>query len=473
MTQVTEAKPGGTATGLYDELVDAAYQCLECGKCTGSCPIVELFPNDFHPHHLLLDMAHNPEKALKGHNLWLCASCYRCNKRCPQALEFPYIVMKMRRLALKENGTGPLEKAFDLIRGSIPFPLTFLSVCIHPERIDLDTRILEQLHKKNLSEGKAHEFREMDTRIAIVGSGPAGLTCAFELRKMGYKVTIFESQSHAGGMFSMAIPEYRVPLQIVQDEIRLMENMGIEFKLNTRVGKDLTIKQLFSEDFKAILLGIGAHGCKKMDLKGEDLEGVYDSLEFLKELKIRKKDITNKTVSVIGGGNTAMDAASSAMKYGAKEVFLLYRRTREEMPADINEIREAEDLGVQIRFLENPLMIHGDKSRVKQLECIRMELGEPDLSGRRRPLPLEGSNFTLETDLVVNAIGEQPEINLFPDQIAAGRNNTILVNPFTMETGIPGVFSAGDSVSGPATVPEAITGARRAARGIDTLIQTK
>ena len=466
-----EIESGGVTTKMREELLHAAHQCLECGKCTGSCPIVELFPNDFHPHHLLLDMVHKPETALKGHNLWLCASCYKCNKRCPQALEFPYIVMKMRALALKENGSESLTKAYELIRESIPFPSSFMSVCIHPERIDLDPAQLDTLHKSNLSR-KIDKFPVGNQNVAIVGSGPAGLTCAFELRKMGYGVTIFESKSHAGGMFSLAIPEYRVPLGIVQDEIAQMKKMGINFKMNARVGEELSLEQLLGEGYAAIFLAIGAHGCKKMDLKGEDLDGVYDSLEFLEALKIGKKVIKGKNVVVVGGGNTAMDAACSAMKYGAKETLLLYRRTREEMPADINEIREAEEDGVQIRFLESPLCIHGDKSCVKQLECIKMELGEPDLSGRRRPVPMEDSNFMLDTDIVVIAIGEHPDIQNLPGSIASSRNETILVNPSTMETNIPGVFAAGDGVTGPATVPEAIIGARRAAQGIDNLIQS-
>jgi len=467
MTQVTDVKTDEKVTVLREELLKEAYKCLECGKCTGSCPIVQLFPGDFHPHHLLTDLIHNPDKALKGINLWLCASCYKCNKRCPQAIEFPYIVMRLRSLALKENGIDSLQRAFYKIRDSIPFPLSFLSVCIHPERIDLDPAILEDLHKKNLSRPLKEELPESDQKIAIIGSGPAGLMAGYTLRKMGYSVRIFESQSTAGGMFSLAIPEFRVPLQIVEDEIRMLEKLGIEFQLNTRIGKDYPIERLFNEGYDAVLLTIGAHRCKTMDIPGEDFDGSYNSLEFLQELKINKRDIKNKTAAVIGGGNTAMDSASVAIKYGAKEVFLLYRRTREEMPADINEIRETEKDGVQIRYLESPLSIHGEKSKVSMLECIKMELGKADLTGRRKPVPIEGSNFSLDTDLVIMAIGEQPDVDSFEGELACGPGNSILVNPFTMETSIPGVFAAGDSISGPSTVADAILGARKAAIGID------
>jgi len=464
---MTEVRSDAAVTELRQELLNEAYKCLECGKCTGSCPMVQLFPGDFHPHHLLLDLVHNPYEALQGINLWLCASCYKCNKRCPQAIEFPYIVMKMRSLALKENGVESLHKAYEKIRESIPFPLSFLSVCIHPERIDLDPAIIQEFHKTNLSMPVQNDFPESDQKVAIIGSGPAGLMAGYELRKMGYRVRIFESQSTAGGMFSLAIPEYRVPLQLVQDEIRMMEGLGIEFQMNTRIDEDYPIEKLISEGYDAVLLTIGAHHCKTMEIPGEDFDGTYNSLEFLKELKINKKVIKDKTVAVIGGGNTAMDSASVAMKHGAKEVFLLYRRTREEMPADINEIRETEKDGAKIRYLESPLSIHGEKSKVNMLECIKMELGEADMTGRKKPVPIEGSNFSLDTDLVVIAIGEQPETDVFQGKIASGQSNNIFVNPFTMETSMPGVFAAGDSISGPATVADAILGARKAAIGID------
>jgi NADPH-dependent glutamate synthase beta subunit-like oxidoreductase len=312
------------------------------------------------------------------------------------------------------------------------------------------------------------KFSESKKKVAIVGSGPAGLMAGYELRKMGHGISIFESHSTPGGMFSLAIPEYRVPLQIVQDEIRMLEGFGIELQTNTTIGKDFPIEQLMQDGYDAVLLAVGAHQCKKMEIPGEDYEGVYNSLDFLQELKINKKAIKDKTVAVIGGGNTAMDSASVAIKYGAKEVFLLYRRTREEMPADINEIRETENDGVKIRYLESPLAIHGEKSKVNMLECIKMELGEADMTGRRKPVPVEGSNFSLDTDLVVIAIGEHPGIEPFREEVAYGRSNNILVNPFTMETSIPGIFAAGDSVLGPATVADAILGARKAAFGIDT-----
>lgn len=471
MSEISET---GTLTSdiILDEIVSKAYMCMECGRCTGSCPMVELFPNDFHPHHLLSDLTKDPEKVLKGTELWFCASCYKCNAICPQALEYPYFIMQLRSLALRKNGITPLRRAFSRIATAIPFPASFFSVCIHPERINMKPSILEKLHKDHLGSKKLEKLRSTGPKIAVVGSGPAGIMGAYELRKKGYAVTIFESHSEPGGMLSMAIPEYRLPLHIVRNEIRIILNGGIELRTNIFFGADISIAQLQKEEYKAILLASGAHACKELGIEGETFQGVFTTLKYLEALKVQNKKVSGKKVVVIGGGNTAMDAAAASMRYGAKEATLLYRRTREEMPADMNEIREAEKDGVHIRFLEAPVGIHGVKSGLNQLECIKMQLGVPDLSGRKKPVPIEGSNFLLEADILVIAIGENPQTESFPDEIATGKDSTVLVNPMTMETSIPGVFAAGDNVSGPATVPDAIIGARRAVTGIDKYIKT-
>lgn len=471
MSEISET---GTLTSdiILDEIVSKAYMCMECGRCTGSCPMVELFPNDFHPHHLLSDLTKDPEKVLKGTELWFCASCYKCNAICPQALEYPYFIMQLRSLALRKNGITPLRRAFSRIATAIPFPASFFSVCIHPERINMKPSILEKLHKDHLGSKKLEKLRSTGPKIAVVGSGPAGIMGAYELRKKGYAVTIFESHSEPGGMLSMAIPEYRLPLHIVRNEILIILNGGIELRTNIFFGADISIAQLQKEEYKAILLASGAHACKELGIEGETFQGVFTTLKYLEALKVQNKKVSGKKVLVIGGGNTAMDAAAASMRYGAKEATLLYRRTREEMPADMNEIREAEKDGVHIRFLEAPVGIHGVKSGLNQLECIKMQLGVPDLSGRKKPVPIEGSNFLLEADILVIAIGENPQTESFPDEIATGKDSTVLVNPMTMETSIPGVFAAGDNVSGPATVPDAIIGARRAVTGIDKYIKT-
>ncbi len=258
---------------ILDEIVSQAYHCMECGKCTGSCPMVEIFPNDFHPHHLLSDLTNDPEKVLKAPALWFCASCYKCNARCPQALEYPYFIMQLRSMAVKKNGMVPLRQAFNRIRTEIPFPVSFLSVCIHPERINLDPSVMWNLHRENISRKKKDKLPVSGPKIAVVGSGPAGLTGAYELRKKGYQVTIFESHSSPGGMFSMAIPEYRLPLKIVLDEINQIQDSGIEIRTNTKFGRDITLNQLLKDNYRAILLASGAHACKELGIKGEDFQG--------------------------------------------------------------------------------------------------------------------------------------------------------------------------------------------------------
>ncbi len=210
--------------------------------------------------------------------------------------------MQLRSLALKKNGTVPLRKAFNRISTGIPFPVSFMSVCIHPERINLDPSVLEKLYRDHQSSKNKVKFRASGAKIGVVGSGPAGLMGAYELSKKGYQVTIFESHSNSGGMFTMAIPEYRLPLKIVLDEINQIRDSGIEIRTNTKFGRDITLDQMLRDNYKAILLASGAHASKELGIKGEDFQGVFTTLEFLAALKIKNKKITGKTVVIIGGG---------------------------------------------------------------------------------------------------------------------------------------------------------------------------
>lgn len=453
------------------ELTEKALYCMECGKCTGSCPMVELFPGHFHPHHLLSELYQAPEKVLHNPAIWLCASCYRCNPRCPQGIEIPGIIVSLRKIAKKENKLDGLEKALKMISEKIPFPASFFSVCLHPERIPLNNNIVEKLLDNSYIKEKENKVSGSKEKVAVVGSGPAGLMAAYELSKTGYKVTVFESAKYAGGMFSLAIPEYRLPMKVIQKEIKNLQSFGIEFKTNTQAGKDISLNQLSKKGYKAVFLAIGAHKCKQLKIEGEKLNGIYDTLEFLRELKIGKRKINANNVVVIGGGNTALDAASAAINIGADNVSVLYRRTKEDMPADINELREAEAEGIKFRFMAGPVKYIGDKKHVKQVECIEMEMGPKDLSGRRSPLPVKNSNFVMDADLVVVAIGEEPDSDFLPKKIDLLDGGRISINPFTMETNMSGVFAGGDGVLGPATIAEAILAARKAVVGIDKYIK--
>ena len=448
------------------ELIKDAFVCLECGKCTGACPMVELFPQHFNPHHVLEKLILNPEKILEEKDIWFCASCYRCNKRCPQGIELPEIFLKLRQKAIKEKGLKNLEQALAIIDEKITFLQSFFWVCFHPERIPLEKKTVDKLfEKKHFKKAKAI-ISQSNHKVAIIGSGPSGLFAACELIYNGYRVTIFEARPNAGGLLRKCIPEYRLPTNIIENDIKNIEKLGIEIKTNIKIGEDLKFNQLFKNGFKAVFIASGAHQCMRLDIPGENLPGITNTLQFLENLKNNKIKTLPEKVVVIGGGNAAMDVASAAARCGVKEVNILYRRSGEEIPADKNEIREAENDGVKIHYLTAPGKFIG-KDKIEKVECYKMELGPLDLTGRRGPVPIKNSEFEMDADMAIIAIGEQPSINYLPEEVMINKDKTIAVNPQTMETTMTGVFAGGDVVYGPATVSEAIISAKKAAEAID------
>ena len=456
--------------------VEKLQYCFECGKCTASCPMVELFPKDYNPRILLGRIFLNPEKVLPDEELWLCAWCYRCYRRCPQGLKVPEILLALKKIAIEEGYLKGFEKALKLIKEEIPFPSTFCWVCLHPERAKIDkttvTNFLKRATVDYEHEPKA-PTKVRKEKVAIVGSGPAGLTAAHELVKKGYSVTVFESCPELGGMLRKCIPEYRLPKGILDIDIQHLQNLGITFRTDTAIGKGLTPDNLLQEGYKAVFVGTGAHESRKLRVKGEDLEGVIYALDFLKEVNLGKCVKLQGKVVVIGGGNTAMDAARTAYRLGPKEVHIFYRRSREEMPANPLKIKETEEEGIKFQFLVAPKRILGKNGRVTAMECVRMALGEPDESGRRRPIPVESSEFLVELDTLILALGETPDLSFLPKEIEVTEKNTIAIYPFTMETTKEGVFAGGDAVSGPATVVEAIVAGKRAAESIDRYLKSK
>lgn len=451
-------------------LVKSAHDCLKCGKCSGSCPMMELFPEYFNPHHLLEKLIMHPGEALRSIDIWFCASCYRCNKHCPQGIELPDIFVKLRKKALTEDGAGKMSQAVEIIKERIPFFNSFFRVCYHPERIPLNDPLVKNLLADKHKKLDRKVTQDSGKKIAVVGSGPAGLYLAWLMRKQGHSVTIFESEEKAGGMLRRCIPEYRIPSADIDKDIKGIKKMGIEIRTRTPIGKKTNIRNLKIR-YDAIFLATGAHQITRLNIPGEDLPGVYGSLEFLEKLKQGEfRESSMKRTVVIGGGNTAMDVASTIKKTGVKEVILLYRRTRKEMPADINEIAEVEKDGVEIQQLVAPVGFSG-QDRLEVIECRKMELGPPDHTGRMRPLPVKDSNFTMEVDLAVNAVGEKPTTDFLPDLVAINRDGSIATDPMTMETSMEGVFAGGDVVLGSATVSEAIVNAYRAAFGIETYLQ--
>lgn len=452
--------------------VEKLSYCYECGICAASCPMVELLPKHYHPRTLLQRILLDLDGVLREEELWLCAWCYRCYRRCPQNLRLPEIFLTVRKLAVKAGYLEGFKEASELIRKEIPLPAVCHHVCFHPERAEIDASEAigtdYEFGKKEEETGPQPKNRE---KIAIVGSGPAGLTAACELARRGYQVTVFESSSGPGGMLRECMPSYRLPREVLEAETERIRRLGVEIRTGVTIGRDLTLGDLAHKGYKAVFIATGAHKSRKLRMEGTELRSVIHALDFLRRINLGERVEIRERVGVIGGGNVAMDAARTALRLGAKEVSILYRRSREEMPANPWEVKEAERKGVKVSFLVSPRKILGKDGRVTAIECTRMELGEPDETGRRRPIPIEGSDFTTELDTIILAIGETPDLSFLPEEIEVSEENTILVDPVTMETNLPGVFAGGDVVSGPATVIEAIVAGKRAVLSIDRYLK--
>lgn len=460
--------------GLFQAIIDSEKlrYCFECGKCTAACPMVELFSASYNPRILLHNISLNPDKIMSDKELWLCAWCYRCAKRCPQGLAIPEIFLAARQMAKEQGFLNGFKEAMETIKDEIAFPATFYWVCFHPERIKIDKTTTAKILKPFLANRKSRlQTKTRKEKIAIIGSGPAGLTVAYELAREGYPVTVFESYSQPGGMLRTCIPTYRLPREILDADINCLRQMGIEIKTNTKVGKNTTIDNLFKQGYKAVFIATGTHKTRKLNMEGEEYKGVYDALDFLNEANCGKRMKLSK-VAIVGGGNTAIDAARTAIHEGAKEVTVLYRRSRDEMPANPMEIKEAEEEGVKFQFLVAPKKILGKEGRVTGIECVRMELGELDETGRRRPIPIANSEFTIDLDTIILAVGESPDLAFLPKDVETTQESTIAVDPMTMETNRKGIFAGGDCTSGPATVVEAIVAGKKAAKSIQDYLKT-
>jgi NADPH-dependent glutamate synthase beta subunit-like oxidoreductase len=299
-------------------------------------------------------------------------------------------------------------------------------------------------------------------KIAIIGAGPAGLTAAYYLTRLGHSVTVFEALPEPGGMMRFGIPDYRLPKDALKAEIKEIADVGIEIRTNTRID---SIDSLFKDGYNAIFTAIGAHQGFKIGVEGENSPQVIEGVTFWREVSLGKKVEVGDRVAVIGGGNAAIDSARTALRLGAQEVTIIYRRTQAEMPASPEEVKEALAEGVQIHFLATPSRIISQNGTVA-LESVRMELGEMDASGRRRPEPIRGSESTTSFDTIIAAIGQRPEIPL-QFHLTTGQGNIIKIDPDTLATSRDGVFAGGDAVTGPASVIEAIADGRQAATSID------
>jgi len=420
-----------------------------------------------------------------------------CIKGCPVEIDIPIFIRLIQE--------GKRREALEKIKEKNNLPAVCGRVCpqedqceavcvLHKKKIPINIGALERyaadyelvhspqstVHRENKP---STVDRGLSTKIAVVGSGPAGLTCAADLAKMGYQVTLFESLHLPGGVLVYGIPEFRLPKQIVHNEVEYIKGLGVELKTDTLIGNTYTIGDLFEKGFKAIFIGVGAGLPQFLGIPGENLDRVYSANEFLTRVNLMKAykfpeyatpiNIGKKVV-VIGGGNVAFDCARVALRLG-REVTLVYRRTENEMPARKEEVQNAKDEGLPFKVLTQPIKIIGDeKGFVKGLECLKMELGDPDESGRRRPIPIKASNFILDVDTVIVAIGQNPN-PLLPKvmpNLKTREDGTIVVNENFM-TSLPGIFAGGDIISGADTVISAMGAGKKAAVAIDSYIKNK
>ena len=419
--------------------------------------------------------------------------CLHCKNRpcvegCPVNIHSPEFIAKVAE--------GDFKAAYEIISDTNALPCVSGRVC--PQESQCESRCVRGVKGEAVAIGRLERFvadwylknvvvapqkpTQNGIRVAVVGSGPAGLTCASDLAKKGYEVTVFEAFHTAGGVLVYGIPEFRLPKAIVQSEVDKLEALGVEFRLDVVVGRTITIDELMEEGYKAVFVGSGAGLPLFMGIEGENLAGVYSANEYLTRVNLMKayrEDYDtplrkSKAVAVVGGGNVAMDAARCAKRMGAEKVYLIYRRGEEEMPARREEIDHAKEEEIDFRLLRNPVRILGDeRGRVCQIECVEMQLQAPDESGRRVPKEVPGSNFFLDVDTVIMALGTSPNplIRSTTPGLETNRRGCLMVNEETMQTSREGIYAGGDAVTGAATVILAMGAGKKAAEAMDEYLQ--
>ncbi|NLI91528.1 MAG: FAD-dependent oxidoreductase [Peptococcaceae bacterium] len=448
----------------------------------------------------------------------LCTGCRECEMNCnvavPDQFNFDMVARRAAYIAfpqsvpkkavIEREGTSPCtytcpagikahgytalvrggkyEEAFNLVLENAPLVGSLGRACYAPcegecarGRLEgpisirrIKRFVADEYYKDHVQPAYGVSEERKDKKVAVVGSGPAGLTAAFFLARKGYPVTIFEAASEPGGMLRTAIPSYRLPKDVVDRDIRNVTALGVEIKTGVRIDD---LNELKDQGYEAIFVASGTHGTRKMEIEGENLGGVISCIDFLREVNLGKDvSLKDKTVVVVGGGNVAIDSARVAVRLGAKKVIVQYRRSRAEMPAHDWEIQAAEDEGIEFEYLSTPVKYTGSGGILAQVESIKMELGEPDAGGRRKPVPVKGSEYRTEVDMVITAIGLEPETKAFQKLLQVNSNETLVVNPETLQTSVPHVFAGGDVVTGPSMIVEAVGQGRKAAFFIDCFL---
>ncbi|MFH0893505.1 MAG: FAD-dependent oxidoreductase [Bacteroidota bacterium] len=452
-----------------------AENCTGCQLCEVACP--EVRSDEYNCNLAGRKVAFIPFSLANPRiaNIERDDTSAPCINECPGGVK-PYGYISLVR-------NGQYEDAMRLHLEDIPIPGSLGRACYAPcqnacTRGSLEAPVDIRRIKRFFAEDFYTKYAEPPVKaiaektgkkVAVIGSGPAGLTAAYHLALKGHSVKIFEAAPVLGGMLALTLPEYRLPKDIVARDVKNITALGVETEVNRRV-EDLN--KLKEEGYDAVFVSVGTHDTSKLGIDGSDLEGVVSCLDFLQEANIGKKtDLTGKKVMVIGGGNTAIDAARTSLRLGASQVTVVYRRGRDEMPCFAPEIHEAEEEGVQISILRNPTKFIGENGKLKKVQLVKMKLTEPDKSGRKRPVPVDGSEYMEEVDLVIEAIGLQSSATVFSNQIKLHKTGNIEVNKKTLQTSVPYIFAGGDSVSGASTIIEAAGMGKKAAFYLDKYLR--
>ena len=447
-------------------------KCTGCGECSSACPVT--VPNEF-------DLGLGQRQAIYRPFPQAVPTSFTIDKKGlpPCRVACPAGVNAQGYVALISE--GKFKEALEVLRRTMPFAGVCGRVCTHPceiecERGKIDQPISIRSLKRFMADYELDKGREKATpvertkedKVAIIGSGPSGLACAYDLIREGYPVTVFEAAPQAGGLLRYGIPDYRLPSKVLDNEISYVTEMGVEIKTNSPV-KDCG--EIFKQGYQAIFLATGAGISQKLGIPNEDAKGVIHALGFLNQVASGSKVELGERVAVIGGGNAAIDAARVAKRLGVKEVNIVYRRSRVEMPADADEIKGAEEEGIKLNVLATPVEVITKGDKVSGIKCMKMELGEPDESGRRRPVPVKGSEFEMAVDNVIVAVGQGVDKSTLPKELEYTGWGTIVVDSITLQTNIEGIFAGGDVVSGPDTVIAAVATGKEAADSIDRFLR--